>query len=167
MGDRKDNPNLKKNGGDGTAVGNTLRWLLAQGKQFAPELLTMAGQVTGVNALEKLGEAIKGDDKLSESDKQLLIQELQIDIVKEQEITKRWEADLHSDSWMSKNIRPVTLAFLLMNMFLFIILDSTDSIDFNIDDEWIGLLKGLLMTAVGGYFVVRSGEKVVNKFKDR
>ena len=66
---------------------------------------------------------------------------------------------------MSKNIRPVTLAFLLISMFLFIILDSTDSINFNIDDEWIGLLKGLLMTAVGGYFVVRSGEKITNKFK--
>ena len=51
-------------------------------------------------------------------------------------------------------------------MFLFVILDSTNSINFDIDSEWIGLLKGLLMTAVGGYFVVRSGEKVINKFKD-
>ena len=38
-----DNPNLKKNGGDGTAVGKALRFLAAQGKKFAPELLDMAG----------------------------------------------------------------------------------------------------------------------------
>ena len=164
MADNK-NPKLRKNGGSGTAVGNALRWLSKTGKEFAPELLTLAGNVTGIEALNKLGDAISNDDKLSELDKELLLQELQIDIVREQEITKRWEADLHSDSWMSKNIRPYTLAFLLITMFLFVILDSTNSINFDIDSEWIGLLKGLLMTAVGGYFVVRSGEKVINKFK--
>ena len=166
MDDNK-NPKLRRNGGQGTAVGNTLRWLARTGKDFAPELLTLAGNVTGIEALNKLGDAISNDDKLSDLDKELLLQELQIDIVREQEITKRWEADLHSDSWMSKNIRPYTLAFLLITMFLFVILDSTNSINFDIDSEWIGLLKGLLMTAVGGYFVVRSGEKVINKFKDR
>ena len=49
-------------------------------------------------------------------------------------------------------------------MFVFILLDS--SLDgFKIASEWIGLLKGLLMTAVGGYFVVRSGEKIVTELK--
>ena len=37
---------------------------------------------------------------------------------------------------------------------------------FKIDSEWIDLLKGLLMTAVGGYFVVRGVEKVNNKIQD-
>jgi hypothetical protein len=50
-------------------------------------------------------------------------------------------------------------------MFLFVVLDSTDSIPFNIDAEWIDLLKALMITAVGGYFVVRSGEKITNKLK--
>lgn len=147
-----------------TRVGDALRFLAKQGKVFAPELLEIAGNVTGIKALEKLGDAIKGDKSLSQGDKDLLIQELQYDMQLETEISRRWEADLHSDSWASKNIRPYTLAFLLLCMFTFIMLDS--SLDgFEIASEWIGLLKGLLMTAVGGYFVVRSGEKIANKLK--
>ena len=160
-----DNPNAIKNGGEGTAVGKALRFLAAQGKKFAPELLDMAGSLTGVEALSKLGDAIKGDPELSELDKKILLAELETDAVREQEITKRWEADLHSDSWLSKNVRPLTLSFLLVCMFLFVLLDSTDSIPFNIDAEWIDLLKALMITAVGGYFVVRSGEKITNKLK--
>ena len=152
-------------GGEGTAVGKALRFLAAQGKKFAPELLDMAGSLTGVEALSKLGDAIKGDPELSELDKRILLAELETDAVREQEITKRWEADLHSDSWLSKNVRPLTLSFLLVCMFLLVLLDSTDSIPFNIDAEWIDLLKALMITAVGGYFVVRSGEKITNKLK--
>lgn len=159
------NPKLRKNGGNGTNVGNALRWLTKQGKTFAPEILEIAGNITGIDALEKLSVKIKGDEGISPVDKELLLQELAYDMQLETEITKRWEADLHSDSWASKNIRPYTLAFLLITMFLFVILDSVNAIDFDIDTEWIGLLKGLLMTAVGGYFVVRSGEKIINKVK--
>ena len=147
-----------------TRVGDALRFLVKQGKQFAPEILEIAGNITGVEALEKLGSAIKGDKSLSQEDKELLLQELAYDMQLETEITRRWEADLHSDSWMSKNIRPYTLAFLLLCMFVFILLDSSLE-GFKIASEWIGLLKGLLMTAVGGYFVVRSGEKITNKLK--
>jgi len=159
------NPKLRKNGGNGTNVGNALRWLTKQGKTFAPEILEIAGNITGIEALEKLSDKIKGDEGISPVDKELLLQELAYDMQLETEITKRWQADLHSDSWASKNIRPYTLAFLLITMFLFVILDSVNAIDFDIDTEWIGLLKGLLMTAVGGYFVVRSGEKIINKVK--
>ena len=149
-----------------TRVGDALRFLAKQGKSFAPELLEIAGNLTGVKALEKLGDAIKGDKAISKEDKDLLLQELQYDMQLETEITRRWEADLHSDSWASKNIRPYTLAFLLICMFVFIMLDSSLE-GFKIASEWIGLLKGLLMTAVGGYFVVRSGEKIANKIKSK
>ena len=147
-----------------TRVGDALRWLVKQGKNISPEILTLAGNITGVDALGKLGDAIKGDKNIDKVDKDLLLQELAYDMQLEAEITKRWEADLHSDSWASKNIRPYTLAFLLLCMFTFIMLDSSLE-GFKIATEWIGLLKGLLMTAVGGYFVVRSGEKISNKFK--
>ena len=160
------NPKLIKNGGEGTNVGNALRWLTKQGKSFAPELLELAGNLTGVKALEKLGDAIKGDKAISKEDKDLLLQELQYDMQLETEITKRWEADLHSDSWASKNIRPYTLAFLLICMFVFIMLDSSLE-GFKMASEWISLLQALLVTAVGGYFVVRSGEKIINKIKNK
>jgi len=158
------NKDKKKPGG--TNVGNALRWLVKQGKTIAPGILDVAGDLTGIEALDKLGNLISGDEVLSIEDKELLIAELELDKVYEQEISKRWEADLHSDSWASKNIRPYTLAFLLLSMFIFIMLDSSLE-GFEIDSEWIGLLKGLLMTAVGGYFVIRGAEKINNKIQDK
>lgn len=147
-----------------TRVGDALRFLAKQGKAFAPELLELAANVTGVKALDKLGGAIRGDKALTQQDKDLLLAELNKDIAIEQEITKRWEADANSDNYASKNIRPFTLAFLLFCMFVFILLDS--SLDgFKIAPEWIGLLKGLLMTAVGGYFVIRGAEKITKDIK--
>ena len=147
-----------------TRVGDALRFLAKQGKAFAPELLELAANVTGVKALDKLGNAIRGDKALTQTDKDLLLAELNKDISIEQEITKRWEADANSDNYASKNIRPFTLAFLLICMFIFILLDS--SLDgFKIAPEWIGLLKGLLMTAVGGYFVIRGAEKITKDIK--
>jgi hypothetical protein len=147
-----------------TRVGDALRFLAKQGKAFAPELLELASNVTGVKALDKLGDAIRGDKALTPQDKDLLLAELNKDIAIEQEITKRWEADANSDNYASKNIRPFTLAFLLFCMFVFIMLDS--ALDgFKIAPEWIGLLKGLLMTAVGGYFVIRGAEKITKDIK--
>ena len=147
-----------------TRVGDALRFLAKQGKAFAPELLELAANVTGVKALDKLGDAIRGDKALTPQDKDLLLAELNKDIAIEQEITKRWEADANSDNYASKNIRPFTLAFLLFCMFVFIMLDS--SLDgFKMAPEWIGLLKGLLMTAVGGYFVIRGAEKITKDIK--
>jgi len=149
-----------------TRVGDSLRWLAKNGKKFSPQLLDLAASVTGIKQLSALGDAIKGDKDLTPEDKDLLIMQLQYDMQLETEISRRWEADLHSDSWASKNIRPYTLAFLLVCMFLFIMLDSSLE-GFKIAPEWIGLLQALLVTAVGGYFVVRSGEKIINKVKNK
>ena len=152
----------KKKGG--TNVGNALRWLVKQGKSVSPTLLDVAGNLTGIKQLSLLGDAIRGDKKLTPQDKDLLLAELNKDIAIEQEITKRWVADANSDNYASKNIRPFTLAFLLFCMFVFIMLDS--ALDgFKIASEWIGLLKGLLMTAVGGYFVIRGAEKITKDIK--
>ena len=149
---------------DGTNVGNALRWLVKQGKSVSPALLDVAGNLTGIKQLSLLGDAIRGDKKLTPQDKDLLLAELNKDISIEQEITKRWEADANSDNYASKNIRPFTLAFLLICMFIFILLDS--SLDgFKIAPEWIGLLKALLVTAVGGYFVIRGAEKITKNIK--
>ena len=149
---------------DGTNVGNALRWLVKQGKSVSPTLLDVAGNLTGIKQLSLLGDAIRGDKKLTPEDKDLLLAELNKDIAIEQEITKRWVADANSDNYASKNIRPFTLAFLLICMFVFIMLDS--ALDgFKIAPEWIGLLKGLLMTAVGGYFVIRGAEKITKNIK--
>ena len=165
MSDKK-NPKLIKNGGKGTAVGNALRFLVKQGKTISPKILDIAGDITGIDSLNELSDLISGDEQISQVDKDLLLRELELDMQLEQEITKRWVADSMSDSWMSKNIRPLTLSFLLLNMCVFIMLDSSLE-GFKIATEWIDLLKGLLMTAVGGYFVIRGGEKIMDKYKQK
>jgi len=135
MGDYK-----KKNGT--TRVGDALRWLVKQGKDVAPELLSVVGSVTGIEQLKDLAAKIEGDSKLSETDKQLLLEELRYDMLEMQETTKRWVADMNSDSWLSKNIRPLSLAFLTLSLFLYIILDSSLE-GFKIDSGWIDLLSSL------------------------
>ena len=156
------NPKLKKNGGQGTAVGNALRFLVKQGKTISPKLLDLAGDLTGIESLNVLGDAIKGDDGIEQIDKDLLLRELQQDVIEMQEITKRWSSDMMSDSWLSKNIRPLSLAFLTLTLFIYVILDSSLE-GFKIASEWISLLGNLLMLTYGGYFGARTLEKIRKK----
>lgn len=147
-----------------TRVGDALRWLVKQGKTIAPEILDLAGNVTGIEGLNKLSDAISKDKELTEIDKQLLLAELQQDVIEMQEVTKRWQYDMGSDSWLSKNIRPLSLAFLTLTLFIYIILDSSIK-GFIISDNWIDLLSSLLLLVYGGYFGARSVEKVTKHFK--
>jgi hypothetical protein len=135
-----------------------------QGKDVAPELLSVVGSVTGIEQLKDLAAKIEGDSKLSETDKQLLLEELRYDMLEMQETTKRWVADMNSDSWLSKNIRPLSLAFLTLSLFLYIILDSSLE-GFKIDSGWIDLLSSLLLLVYGGYFGMRSAEKITKHWK--
>ncbi len=157
MGDYK-----KKNGT--TRVGDALRWLVKQGKEVAPEILTIAGNVTGIEALNELSTKIKGDTGLSETDKQMLLEELRYDMIEMQETTKRWVSDNQTDSYLTRNIRPLTLAFLTATLFIYIILDSTLE-GFNIDSHWIDLLSSLMLLVYGGYFGMRSAEKITKHWK--
>ncbi len=147
-----------------TRVGDALRWLVKQGKKVAPELLSIAGNVTGIKGLEELAAAIDNDKTLSEIDKVMLLEELRYDMIEMQEITKRWTADMTSDSWLSKNIRPLSLAFLTLTLFLYIILDSSIE-NFKIDSGWVDLLSSLMLLVYGGYFGVRSAEKITKYWK--
>lgn len=147
-----------------TRVGDALRWLVRQGKEVAPEILTVAGSITGIDQLKDLADKIKGDKELSEIDKEMLLEELRHDMIEMQETTKRWVADMNSDSWLSKNIRPLSLAFLTITLFIYIILDSSLE-GFKIDSSWIDLLSSLLLLVYGGYFGMRSAEKITKHWK--
>jgi len=156
-------PKYKEQNGT-TRVGDALRWLLKQGKEVAPELLKIASNVTGIEALELLANKIGADAVLSETDKKLLLEELNFDKIEMQETTKRWVSDNNTDSYLTRNIRPLTLAFLTATLFVYIILDS--SLDgFKIAPEWIDLLSSLLLLVYGGYFGMRSAEKITKHFK--
>lgn len=160
MSDKK---SYKKRNGT-TRVGDALRWLVKQGKEVAPEILTIAGNVTGIEALNELSTKIKGDTGLSETDKQMLLEELRYDMIEMQETTKRWVSDNQTDSYLTRNIRPLTLAFLTATLFIYIILDSTLE-GFKIDSNWIDLLSSLMLLVYGGYFGMRSAEKITKQWK--
>ena len=152
-------PSYKEKNGT-TRVGDTLRWLVEQGREVAPELLEIAGSLTGVKALSELGAKISGSNELSETDKKMLLAQIEMDKEDMINISNRWKYDMQSDSFLSKNIRPLCLGFLTLAMTLFIIFDSLN-INFNIDDVWVDLLKTLLVTVYLAYF----GSRGVEKFK--
>ena len=81
-----------------------------------------------------------------------------------QETTKRWVSDNQTDSYLTRNIRPLTLAFLTATLFIYIILDSSLE-GFKIDPNWIDLLSSLLLLVYGGYFGMRSAEKITKNWK--
>ena len=77
----------------------------------------------------------------------------------EKNITARWEADLKSDSWLSKNVRPLVLIFLIICTMLLIFIDA-GTINFEVKSSWVDLLQLVLITVIGAYFGGRSFEKV-------
>ena len=77
----------------------------------------------------------------------------------EKNITSRWEADLKSDSWLSKNVSPLTLVFLIVCTMLLIFIDA-GALNFNVKDSYVDLLQLVLITVIGAYFGGRSLEKV-------
>jgi len=146
-----------KNNGKGTFFGNLLRSLVKTGKKVSP----IFDAVTGGKVSDILN-AIGSSKELTEAEKEMLVKELEQDVIEMQEVTKRWQSDMTSDSWLSKNIRPLSLAFLTLTLFIYIILDSALE-GFKIASEWVSLLGNLLMLVYGGYFGARTLEKIRNK----
>tara|TARA_R100001510_G_C7653846_1_gene212306 strand:- start:426 stop:821 length:396 start_codon:yes stop_codon:yes gene_type:complete len=76
----------------------------------------------------------------------------------EANITDRWKADMNSDSWLSKNVRPLVLIFLVVCTMLMIFIDA-GTIEFTVEEKWTDLLQLVLITVIGAYFGGRSFEK--------
>ena len=116
------------------------------------------------------GELIKSVggvlDNLTTSKEEKLAAELKIkDMIMgyeaemQKQVTERWKVDMNSDSWMSKNIRPIVLVFLVVATVLLIFIDA-GTISFKVEDKWTDLLQLVLITVIGAYFGGRSLEKV-------
>ena len=76
----------------------------------------------------------------------------------QKEVSNRWEADMKSDSWLSKNVRPLVLIFLVVSTVLMIFIDA-GTIKFVVEPKWTDLLQLVLITVIGAYFGGRSLEK--------
>ena len=80
----------------------------------------------------------------------------------EKEISSRWDADMKSDSWSSKNVRPLVLVFLVVATVLLIFIDA-GAINFTVEAKWTDLLQLVLITVIGAYFGGRTLEKKIKK----
>ena len=113
--------------------------------------------------IKEVGDVI---DKLTTTDEEKLLIKKQVQEIMnkanadaENQITRRWESDMKSDSWLSKNTRPLALIFLSVMAISFIWVDSHEEISFTVEQEWIALLKQLLTTVYIAYFGSRGMEK--------
>ena len=125
----------------------------------APGILSTVGDVlpnNGVMGLVK--NLINKETALPLEDKEKALKLLELDVIEMQEISKRWNSDMKSDSWLSKNTRPMSLIFLTISMVILILLDSFE-LKFGVDDNWIDLLQTLLVTVYVAYFGSRGAEK--------
>lgn len=145
-----------------TRAGKFLRNAAEAGKEIAPEVLDMAGDLTGVDALKRLGDAIDRDDKMPDEDKELALEMLQLDIAdkknERENITKRHGNDMASDSWLSKNVRPMVLMFSWLFLAVIITVDAA-STTFNVPEFYLSLLVPLMLAVTSFYFGGRTFEK--------
>lgn len=138
-----------------TRAGKFLKGL----KGVAPSVLQLAGTITGVDGLKDLADVIKGDDSISQENKETALELLKIDIKEMEEVTKRWQSDMVSDSWLSKNVRPMALVFLTFFMTFIVFSDSKTEWSFDVKESYITLLETLLLSVYLAYFGSRGIEK--------
>ena len=124
------------------------------GKLFSGGAADLVKGVGGVidNLHTSKEEKLEAERKIKE-----LIANYEVEM--EKNITSRWEADLKSDSWLSKNVRPLTLVFLIVCTMLLIFIDA-GALNFEVKSSWVDLLQLVLITVIGAYFGGRSLEKV-------
>jgi hypothetical protein len=124
---------------------------------FSSGAATLVKSVGGVldNLTTSKEEKLAAEQKIQE-----LIAKYETDM--EANITDRWKSDMNSDSWLSKNVRPMVLIFLVICTVLMIFIDA-GAVSFNVEEKWTDLLQLVLMTTIGAYFGGRSLEKRIKK----
>ena len=109
----------------------------------------IGGVVDNLHTSEE--EKLEANQKIKE-----LVSNYEVEM--EKTITERWKVDMNSDSWLSKNIRPMVLIFLVVATMLMIFIDA-GVVQFEVKDTWVDLLQLVLITVIGAYFGGRSLEK--------
>ena len=131
-----------------------------------PNFITKLFSSGATKLVEGIGSVL---DELITSKDEKLAAELKIkelvakhEVEMEKEISSRWSADMTSDSWLSKNVRPLVLIFLVVSTVLLVFIDA-GVIEFEVKASWVDLLQLVLITVIGAYFGGRSLEKVKKK----
>jgi len=111
------------------------------------------------NAEGILDKVITTDKEREEAKAKIKQMLLDSEAKMQEEVTARWKSDMQSDSWLSKSIRPLVLAWLVICTTLLIFIDA-GVIMFTVEDKWVDLLQFVLITVIGAYFGGRSYEKI-------
>ena len=101
----------------------------------------------------------EAQQKLLELQQQGRLAELQADNIEAQELTKRQQSDMASDSWLSKNIRPMTLIAILAGYFIFA---GMSTFGMNANEKYVELLGQWGMLIMSFYFGGRTLEKIID-----
>ncbi len=128
---------------------------------------TLGSILQGVASPKEAIEAITKSDASAEDKvklQQIIFEQQNKEI---QAITSRWQSDSMSDSWMSKNVRPLVLVWCIVVFSFAGILDSVESIPFTIHDNWNSTFENVMMAVVLAYFGGRTTEKASNIFKQK
>ena len=121
-------------------------------KIFSAGASTLVDSVGGV-----IDNLVTTDDERAAAKAKLKQIGLDHEAKMEQNITDRWSADMNSDSWLSKNVRPLVLIFLVVCTVLMIFIDA-GTLQFTVEEKWTDLLQLVLITVIGAYFGGRSIE---------
>ena len=125
----------------------------------------IAGGIATGGGLNAIIGAISGNKELTIDQQEYALKMAELDFKEQEEVTKRWQSDMASDSKLSKAIRPATLIVLTSALLLFITLDSSLE-SFSVDAAYIDMLKFLLGMVYGAYFGGRSAEKIAKIVKN-
>ena len=148
-------------------------------KGFAPSLATaVAGPLGGAAisaiadrlgctpAISEVAKAIAGDPAAEAKIKELELEFAKVaaDVMKNENdnITERWNADMNSDSWLSKNIRPMSLIAIFIGYFLFAMMSA---FGYNASESYVILLGNWGQLIMGAYFAGRTVEKLAEMRK--
>ena len=127
------------------------------------------GLVRSLEGVSNVGEAIgliQGSRLTAEEKQQLLTTIYDAQKVEEQELTKRAQADAMSDSWLSKNVRPLVLIWCIVIFSTFGVLDAIDNVEFTINTEWNLTFRQVMTAVVGFYFGGRTIEKGIYAYRE-
>ena len=143
-----------------TRVGDFLRSI--DKGDILEKIIGVAGEIATGDVLGAVKAALSSNTELTDAQREYALKMAELDFREAEEITKRWQSDMSSDSWMAKNIRPYNLAILTGFLMFTIILDSSIT-GFNVDETWINVLSSLLLLIYGAYYGSRAAEKITDK----
>jgi hypothetical protein len=144
--------------------GRLKKWLKDNGRNALGNVLDTIGENTSIpiasKLIEGIGESLMGDKEISEEDKKEIAEMIEFELkeleILESNLTERHKNDMQSDSWMSKNVRPIILLFswlLLTIMMIFAWFNKS------LPSNYVSLFETLSLAVTGGYFALRTVEK--------